>query len=399
MLARSDFPVADAFGLLARHGIDAALLVPTATGLAKSIMDATGSLREYLEDRGYHRFDEQGQGPENKVKRSAYFVRPGSLQSSTVSLYRPNTKSGDPRIWLGAATRENAQAHNLLALTVQGDDLYVLNMSDAAVRASLADPASPFRRVLDANRVVLPAVDELLDRLRGISARGFIQTMRAGDTGVGMTLETLLGIAANSRAEPDFKGIELKAKRRRGSGKANRSTLFSKAPKWKLSPVGSAMGLLRKRGYVDPDTDRLQLYHTVSGNYVNSRGLLLEVDGAQDWLKQVHVDQDTKRAEHDTTWLIGDLKDCLATKHRETFWVQATCRGSGADEHFHYVEVMHTRAPMIRNFPALLEAGVVTVDYLLKLEGGRAHDHGYLFKIHPANMDALFPPPEVHALS
>ena len=62
MLAKADFPVAAALEMLAKHGLEAALLVPTPTGLEKSIFDATDGLREYLVDRGYHNYSEQGQG-------------------------------------------------------------------------------------------------------------------------------------------------------------------------------------------------------------------------------------------------------------------------------------------------------------------------------------------------
>jgi hypothetical protein len=55
---------------------------------------------------------------------------------------------------------------------------------------------------------------------------------------------------------------------------------------------------------------------------------------------------------------------------------------------------------MTANFVALVEAGVITVDYALhKKSETRARDHGYLFKIHPDNLGALFPPPRVHALA
>lgn len=398
MLARSDFPVADALALLGKYEIEAALLVPTPTGLDKSIMDATSALREYLEQRGYHDFTAQPQGGAHKILRDTYFVRPASLEKSRVSLYRPPTKNGDPRIWLGAATRGNAAAFNLLALTVVNDTLYVLNMSDAAVRASIDDPASPFRRIVDANRKTSDAVGELLEKLRGISARGFIATLRPGDTGVGMTLETLLGIAANSKQAPDYKGIELKAKRSGRAGNSNRSTLFSKVPSWKLSPVGDAIGLLHRRGYTDGD-GRLALYHTLRGTKPNSLGLMLEIDAEQDWLKQVHVDPETGKKQHDVTWEMPSLKSDLAAKHKETFWIQAKCRGKGECEEFHYVAVQHTRGPMVGNLPALIEAGVVTVDYALHYNGTRARDHGYLFKIHPSNLGALFPPPDFHALS
>jgi hypothetical protein len=276
--------------------------------------------------------------------------------------------------------------------------MYVLNMSDPSVQVSLDDPSSLFRKAFDAAICEEGTADELLERLRAISARGFVKTLRVGDTGVGFTLETMLGIAANSSQSPDYRGIELKAKRSRAGGSKNRSTLFSKVPNWKLSPAGNALGLLDRRGYLD-DNGRLSLYHTLSGLGPNSLGLALDIESEKDWLRQIYVEEGSALV-HDTTWEIPVLKKDLAAKHRETFWIRATCRGKGADEEFHYVEVQHTRAPMIANFAALVEAGVITVDYAMhKKSETRARDHGYLFKIHPDNLGALFPPPKVHALA
>lgn len=79
--------------------------------------------------------------------------------------------------------------------------------------------------------------------------------------------------------------------------------------------------------------------------------------------------------------------------------MQARCRGKANAEEFHYVAVQHTRGAMTGNLPALIEAGVVSVDYALHSTGTRARDHGYLFKIHPANLGALFPPPFAHVLA
>lgn len=396
MLSQSDFPIAEALEILTRHDLEVALLVPTRTGLDKSIMDATADVREYLAEKGYHDFARQGQGPGDKVVRDAYFVQPTRLVPTRVSLYRPNTKKGDPRIWTGKATRELAVPGNLLALLVAGGELYVLNMSDGATRRSIGDPASPLTRVTAfEDRERASVAGELLEMMREVSHRGFVRTLRPGSTGVGMTLETLLGIAANSKRAPDYKGIEIKAKR--GGKKANRSTLFSQVPDWKLSPVGSAMGLLERRGYVRDG--RLQLYHELDARRPNSMGLMLEVDEPADWLKQVHVEPATRRVTHDATWQLQRLRDRLAHKHRETFWVHARCRGKGGEEEFHYHAVEHTRAPKVRHLEALIEAGVISMDYTLsKISDTRARDHGYLFKIHPSNLGALFPPSERYAL-
>ena len=385
--------------MLAKFGIEAALLVPTPTGLEKSIFDATDSLREFLEGCGYHDYDQQGQGQDHKVVKQAFLVHPNSLEPTSVSLYRPTTKSGDPRIWLGHPVRSYAGAFNLLAITVIDGTMFVLNMSDPSVQVSLDDAGSPFRKAVDTAGTGDHVAEELLDMLRSVAEQGFVRTLRPGDTGIGYTLETMLGIAANSNQAPDYKGIELKAKRSRAGAGKNRSTLFSKVPNWKLSPVGSALGLLAARGYED-ENGRLSLYHTLSASAPNSLGLSLDIDPANDWLRQVYHDKSSRKVVHDVTWELPVLKRDLAAKHRQTFWVRAQCRGRGADEEFHYVEVQHTQRPMTANFVALVEAGVITVDYALhKKSETRARDHGYLFKIHPDNLGALFPPPRVHALA
>lgn len=396
MLSQSDFPIEEALELLTRHDLEVTLLVPTPNGMEKSIFDATADLREYLRDRDYHDYASQGQGESAKITREAFFVLPTSLVSTQVSLYRPTTKKGDPRIWLGRATRAQAGPGNLLALLVIGGVLYILNMSDSGVRQSLGSPRSPLVKILGvAGHDENPAVSELLDKLREVCARGFIKTLRPGATGIGMTLETVLGIAANSSQFPDFKGIEIKAKR--GGKGDSRTTLFSQVPDWSLSPVGSSMGLLQRRGYTRDG--RLQLYHELDARQPNSIGLFLLVDEARDWLKQSQLDKVTGSTTHDVTWQMQKLRDRLAQKHRETFWVHARCQGKGANEEFEYHTVEHTKGPKVRNLEALIEAGVISLDYTLsQLSATRARDHGYLFKIHSSNLGALFPPSRRYAL-
>ncbi|QKQ24306.1 hypothetical protein HUE58_04030 [Candidatus Ruthia endofausta] len=55
--------------------------------------------------------------------------------------------------------------------------------------------------------------EELLNKLILVSSKGFIPTVIVGDTDVRMTLETGLGIKANSNKEPNYKGIESKSSR------------------------------------------------------------------------------------------------------------------------------------------------------------------------------------------
>ena len=70
--------------------------------------------------------------------------------------------------------------------------------------------------------------EELVDNLDQIKSDGWIKTHRSGNTGIGKTLEDLLGIRENNVPGPDTCGdIELKS----ASKTANSMlTLFTKSP-------------------------------------------------------------------------------------------------------------------------------------------------------------------------
>ena len=67
MLIKSDKDIKEVMADLAAMGTEAAYLVPTITGLDKSILDAHEGLRSYLKRMGFHNYSTQRQGPENKI--------------------------------------------------------------------------------------------------------------------------------------------------------------------------------------------------------------------------------------------------------------------------------------------------------------------------------------------
>ncbi|MEO6540344.1 MAG: hypothetical protein ABIN74_05110, partial [Ferruginibacter sp.] len=84
---------------LTENSVSVTLIEPTQTGLGKSIMDATGPIRIYLKDNDIHDYSLQKQGPENKTLIESFLIENLSIIHSNASLYRPNSKNGDPRIW------------------------------------------------------------------------------------------------------------------------------------------------------------------------------------------------------------------------------------------------------------------------------------------------------------
>ena len=84
--------------------------------------------------------------------------------------------------------------------------------------------------------------EEFLVKIKEIENMGYIKSHRLGDTGIGKTLEDVLGLVENNIAGPDFSVYELKSGRKDSSSML---TLFTKAP----MPSGANKELLRVFGY------------------------------------------------------------------------------------------------------------------------------------------------------
>ena len=205
--------------------IKEAYLNPTKNGMDKSIIDAIKPLRIMFRESNFHDYDQQSQGPENKILKKGYFIGSSGLQETIISLYRPNTKRGDPRIW--AANLKNYAAPNsLLALFILEGKLYILNCSNHSIFKEFSSKGNLFKLFTNETNQISKEASEILQKIQDISDRGFIKTKKSGDTGIGYTLETLLNIQANSSKAPDFKGIEIKSLRKRN----NKGTLLSMVP-------------------------------------------------------------------------------------------------------------------------------------------------------------------------
>lgn len=107
--------------------INFCILVPTATGLTKSIMDATQSVRQFLSSESIHSYDDQSFGPQNKVTINAKFVCRDYVEKDTIiSLYRSQGR-GDYRIWFSKLP-EFADPSDELAI-IKKNGLKILNIS------------------------------------------------------------------------------------------------------------------------------------------------------------------------------------------------------------------------------------------------------------------------------
>jgi hypothetical protein len=365
--------------LLTANDVPFGLLEATWTGLQKSILDATEPFREFLVAHGIHDYVRQRQGPDFKERRSTQLIDPsGAVIESRASMYRPMTKRGDPRIWFRELASVVA-AGEIFAVIWAAGQFTVVNVSRDQIERLVDQPGRLSEIVRPFLDLKSDAVGKLLGLLKVVAAKGYLPAPVKGTTAVGRLLETELGIAINSRRDPDFMGIEIKSSR----SSVNRTTLFAKTPDWSNSRFGGSRALLDAFGY---DRDgRRKLSCTISGIVSNSQGLRLQVDEKRDELRVVHVGENTTEV---VRWDLEVLRHSLSVKHNETFWVKAESKLVDGWEFIRFNSIQHTQKAIVAQLPALLADGKVTVDFLIREEG----DKGYLFKILPKNLPFLFPP-------
>lgn len=361
---------------ITKRAIEYSIFIPTETAFKKNIIDATAPIRDLFELEKFHSYENQQQEPGHKIKTTACFVTPKGNEKTIVSLYRPRTKKGDPRMWF-RGLHKFAAPDDKIAIVFYQRTPYLLNLSNIKDITFLTN-------FLDSIVLDQPIANELLSKLKELAGKP-LKTSIKGDTAVGMAIEEALGISANSSKLPDYKGIELKSTRRKKT--PNRNNLFAQVANWKISKLKSSRQILEKYGYERDGGFKLNC--TVSASKPNSQGLQFEVTNEDKELHEIHVKDGPV-----VTWDTSLLKQRLLEKHAETFWVKVDAKEVNGEEHFYLHSIIHTKMPLISQFVPLLKEGIITMDHLIKFnKKGSPEERGPLFKILPSNINLLFPEP------
>jgi len=373
---------------LTKIGAEFSIFEPTMTGLKKSILDATQSVRTHFELENFHFFWDQGQGPEYKIKKNSYLLTDDEIIESNTSLYRPKTKKGDPRMWFGGLPNFS-QAGDQIAIIIKDDIAYLINLSNNQLENSLSLKKSHIKDFFDSfSKQGNSVAKELLNKLK-LLAKTPLPALRSGDTAIGYTIETRLGIPANSSKQPDYNGIELKS----GRGVKTRTTLFAQVADWSLSPCKKSAEILNKYGY--ERNDDFKLYCTITTQKENPQGLSFIYDQSKDELQEWYNKKDLV-----AVWPGELLRNRLKEKHAETFWIEAKSEFIDDVEHFQLLSVTHTKSPIVSQLLPLIQSGVITMDHLIKRSGktNRVSEKGPLFKINKRDLGLLFPEPVTFSL-
>jgi hypothetical protein len=236
---------------------------------------------------------------------------------------------------------------------------------------------------------LITTLEEFIQSFEQIRKLGWIKTHRSGPTGIGKTLEDLLGIPENNYDEPDFGNYELKSCRINSNSML---TLFTKTP----MPKGAASHLREEFGYSSDayDNDEKVLHSTLSANRyvpIANTGRSLIIVCSEEKISIVSEDN----VEH-AYWTRDELKKAFDKKYKNTFiYAMANSRGSGSNEEFHFIEAYEMSGFDYYSFVDLLEQGRIYVDlrigqYHGGVKHGQTHDHGTGFRIKEADQPALF---------
>lgn len=375
---------------LVNHNVKFTQVEVTPTGLEKSILDATAPMRAYFVEEGIHNYEEQLQGPEHKAVCSAAILTETEQCDTQASFYRPVTKKGDPRMWIYKLGKYT-QGNDIYVLFHFDGKLYAVNITRIDIEARYNSPIlTPIKEVLtEIYRQGNSVADELLGIFRSMSGQWFESEVTA-DTGIGRTIESLLGISMNCEKTPDYKGIELKSHRDKRSSKKN--VLFTQTPDWDLSALKSGREIVAKYGYFTEDGKKTY-QNTAQCTPPNSQGLFLNVNSLQALLE---LQAQGERVQDVAVWRLLKLHERLLVKHRETFWIEVENNLQDGKEFFRYKQVEHTRNPNIGQFDVLLEQNIITVDLLLCRPSGNGDT--YSFKIKKKGMPLLFPESVVYEI-
>ena len=224
-------------------------------------------------------------------------------------------------------------------------------------------------------------LSKITQDLKKISDKGWVKTKRAHDTGVGKTLEDLLGIKENNIRLPDLGKIELKAKR---LDSGSMLTIATKSP----IPKGINKILFEKYKYIDKGGS-YNLHSTVYGSRSNPQSFRVLLDTDRLLLKNKYGIK--------AYWPISIFEDVIKFKSNNIILVFAETKGKRCtlSEHFHYVDAYVLEGLNLKTFKTAVSNDRLKVDirigsYRKGKNKGKYHDHGTAFRISRKDFLELF---------
>jgi len=221
---------------------------------------------------------------------------------------------------------------------------------------------------------------ELVEKLQAIRGMGYVKALRKGNTGIGYTFESLIGLDETNIPIPDIGGrVEIKTTRKDSSSLV---TLFTfNRGVW----IRRQKEIIEQFGYED-EKGRKALKSTIFFNKPNSLGLFIEIDESKNVIRLLSPNNELL-AEWDVYVVVG----VFSSKLSRLLFVLADRRTVKGQEEFHFNEAYLLTEPNPRNFLKAFKNSLVGIDLRMHLkENGTVRNRGTGFRMHEKDMLELY---------
>jgi len=227
------------------------------------------------------------------------------------------------------------------------------------------------------------SLQELLALFDGVKNRGWVDSLREADNGVGFTFETLIGLKQNNSKEADYKGIEIKCKQRKESGaNSTKTNLFQQGPTWLYG--NDAKERIAFLGY--KRDDGLFACHSQVTVQANNLGLKLTVHNQDSKISL------NKQAAEVAMWPYKLLHDRLIEKHSRAAFIKADIKKVKDKSQFNYRDLIYCERPSIERFMDLVTDKKIVFEFIMSEKAnGSIRNHGYPWRlVSDSLLDKLF---------
>lgn len=218
--------------------------------------------------------------------------------------------------------------------------------------------------------------EEFKEAFKKIKAKGFVPAQRKGDTGVGHTLEQLIGLEENNIALPDLGTAELKGHR---INSTSMITLFTYDRNVWIKNSWEAI-----QEYGTPDKNgRLGMYFTLTKS-PNRTGLFVRLD--DNYVLVCHTS-----GEIIAKWEVSKLVERFRTKIPSNLILVSACSEiRDQKEWFHYIKASLLKSTSPEIIRDQINAENLRVDLRLHDDGTCARNHGTGFRVLESKLEFLF---------
>ena len=234
-----------------------------------------------------------------------------------------------------------------------------------------------------------------------IKSKGFVESHRTHNTGIGKTFEDLIGITENNNCLADYEDVlELKSSRDLSNSMV---TLFTKVPS---HPKG--INSMMREAYGEPDkkADGLKTIHTTFSDlkfntFFGKFGFKLKVDEQKRRIYILIKNLQTDKIEDIEIYYDFDtIREIIEKKLDYIAYIKAETKTENGKEFFNFKKAILLSGLTFEKFIKFVKEGLILYDirigvYRSGKMKGKTHDHGSGFRILKKNINKVFDVQEI----